>query len=606
MTESAAPKPKARKSTSDSQIVQLLRLGIVWLAIYAIYRHFHLPPGAVLLLGALALPLLRGPVRAVYMVALPVFSLVLLLKAPEGSTALSLFDLELIPTRIDRISLLFGYIFHVAALIGVIYSLHVKDTVQQMAGLMYAGSALGAVFAGDLLTLFVFWELLAVTSALLVWAPRTERSVRAGMRYLVVQVLSGVILLAGILIRYADTGSLAFGNMTENMGAGEWLILLAFGIKCGFPLLHNWLIDAYPESSPAGTVFLCAFTTKTAIYALARGFPGVEMYGVQILFYVGLVMTAFPIFYAVIENDLRRVLSYSMINQLGFMVCGIGLGTELAINGAVAHAFADILFKGLLFMAMGAVVLRVGHCRASDLGGLYKSMPKTTALCLVGALSISAFPFFSAFVTKSMIMTAALEEGHHWAWLVMLFASAGVLEHAGVKIPYFGFFGRDSGLRTREAPTNMLVAMSIAAVLSVAIGCLPGAFYSLLPYKTGYPPYTFAHVIPQVQLLMFAGLAIVWLHRSGRYPREIRATNLDFDWTYRRALPVLVDGVRVRVAAVREKVVESLFGLAGIVSDLAYGLAAPHRVLARTWSIGTGVLWITLFLGLYLMIYFLS
>ncbi|MCZ6523472.1 MAG: proton-conducting transporter membrane subunit, partial [Alphaproteobacteria bacterium] len=228
--------------------------------------------------------------------------------------------------------------------------------LQHVSAMLYAGSALGAVFAGDLITLFVFWELLALTSVFLIWARNSERSFETGFRYLVIQVVSGVLLLSGALILAHETGSLSFDHIGLEAGVGGWILLLAFGIKAGFPLFHNWITEAYPESTPTGAVFLSAFTTKVAVYALARGFAGTE-----VLIYVGTVMTFFPIFYAVLENDLRRVLGYSMINQLGFMVTGIGIGTGLAVNGAVAHAFADVIFKGLLFMSMGAVMTMTGR-----------------------------------------------------------------------------------------------------------------------------------------------------------------------------------------------------------------------------------------------------
>ena len=321
-------------------------------------------------------------------------------------------------------------------------------------------------------------------------------------------------------------------------GIGSWLLLLAFGIKAGFPLLHGWLVDAYPEATPTGTVLLSAFTTKVAIYALARGFAGTEL-----LVYVGAVMTCFPIFYAVIENDLRRVLAYSMINQLGFMVCGIGIGSALALNGAVAHAFNDVIFKGLLFMAMGAVLYRTDRINGSDLGGLYKSMPQTAGLCIVGAASISAFPLFSGFVSKSMIITALMQEYHagetlyQWVWLALLFASAGVFHHAGIKIPYFAFYAHDAGIRTREAPLNMRLAMLLSASLCVLIGCFPQWLYGLLPWPVDYNPYDLSHVLSQLQLLCFAALAFAWLNLAGLYPPELRSTNLDVDWTYRRWWP---------------------------------------------------------------------
>jgi len=463
---------------------------------------------------------------------------------------------------------------------------------------LYAGSALGAVFAGDLITLFVFWEGLALTSVFLIWARDTERSLKAGVRYLVVNVVSGVVLLSGALIRVYETGSIAFDHIGLDGSLGAWLILIAFGIKAGFPLLHNWLIDAYPEGTPTGTVFLSAFTTKVAVYALARGFAGTEL-----LIYVGVVMTCFPIFYAVIENDLRRVLSYSMINQIGFMVTGIGLGSALALNGAVAHAFADVIFKGLLFMSMGAVLYMTGRTKGSDLGGLYKTMPFTATLCVIGAASISAFPLFSAFVTKSMIMSAALEEGHIWIWLPLLFASAGVLEHAGIKIPYFAFFAHDSGIRTKEPPRNMLVAMTIAAVLCIGIGVFPKALYSLLPYATEYWPYDVTHVVTQTQLLVFGILSVVVLIRAGIYPPELRAINLDADWSYRWLGVRLVRGVRSTVGTLDRGLRNAVLGtVRGGLRGLAAG-HGPKGLLSRTWPTGSMVLWVAILLGVSLFLY---
>ena len=382
----------------------------------------ELPPFLLFYIAALVAAVLPRAPRLVLMLAVPLASCAMLLQLPtELSVNLVLMDLQLEPLRVDRLSRLFGILFHIGAFIGIVFSLHTRDRTQHVAALAYAGSALGAVFAGDLLTLFVFWELLAVSSVFLIFASRTERSYGAGMRYLVIQVISGVLLLAGALMLYGQSGALRFEHIGLN-GFASVLIFIAFGIKCAFPLLHNWLTDAYPEATPTGTVFLSAFTTKVAVYALARGFAGTEL-----LVYIGAVMTCFPIFYAVIENDLRRVLAYSMINQIGFMVVGIGLGTALALNGAIAHAFNDVIFKGLLMMSMGAVLHMTGRMNGSDLGGLYKSMPVTTTFCIIGAASISAFPLFSGFVSKSMVMVAVLEEGHPVVWLALLFASAGVI-----------------------------------------------------------------------------------------------------------------------------------------------------------------------------------
>jgi multicomponent Na+:H+ antiporter subunit D len=554
-------------------------------------------PGLVLILGAIAVPLLRGVTRQVYMLALPLLALLmaafLLESGVHGRLALLGVELELV--RVDRLSTIFGIIFAIAAAIGVLYSQHEQDPVQQTAGLIYAGAAIGAVYAGDLLTLFIFWEITAVSSVFLIWASGTERAYKAGMRYLIIQVGSGVLLMAGAILHYADVGSLTFEKLGLN-SFSNMLIFLAFGIKCAFPLLHNWLEDAYPEATVGGTVMLSAFTTKLAVYALARGFPGTEL-----LVYIGVVMTAFPIFYAVIENDLRRVLAYSLNNQLGFMVAGIGVGTPLAINGTAAHAFCHIIYKALLFMSMGAVLHRTGTIKGSELGGLYKSMPWTTGFCIVGAASISAFPLFSGFVSKSMIVTAVAEQGYFVPWLLLLFASAGVFHHSGIKIPFFAFFAHDSGIRVQEAPKNMLIAMAIASVLCVGIGIFPQPLYMLLPHPVDFHPYTVAHVITQLQLLLFSALAFTWLMWSGVYPPELRSTNIDFDIVYRKLLPYLFENFAKMLVHIGDASSNFLGKIFSRMIEQIYRYYGPHSIMAKSVSAGIMVFWVLTMFGTYLV-----
>ncbi|WP_076539608.1 Na(+)/H(+) antiporter subunit D [Shewanella sp. UCD-KL21] len=562
----------------------------------------ELPPFVLFLIGGLIAATTRGKLRGALMIAIPIVSGLHLWSVPEGIHLQFMFlDYQLVPYRADKLSLMFGYIFHIAALISIIYSLHVKDTVQQVATMFYAGSAIGAVFAGDLLTLFVFWELLAFTSVFLIWARRTSRAYSAGMRYLIMQVLSGVILLVGALFYISDTGSVAFEYIGID-GIAGWLIFIAFGIKCAFPFAHTWLTDAYPEATPTGTVILSAFTTKVAVYALARAYPGTEL-----LIYIGAAMTCFPIFFAVIENDLRRVLAYSLINQVGFMVVGIGIGTSLALNGAVSHAFNDVIFKGLLFMSMGAVLHMTGRINGSDLGGLYKTMPKTTLLCIVGAASISAFPLFSGFVSKSMVMSAAIETGHDWVWLMLLFASAGVFHHAGIKIPYFAFFAHDSGIRANDPPNNMLLAMFISACLCIGIGIYPAALYSLLPYDTGYNPYDATHVLAQTQLLLFSALAFVWLNLKGKYPPELRSTHLDVDWAYRRLVPNALQRMFAVIWKVDAEVRQSIRDkLNQCQAFLARQYKGGGSFISTDYPSGNMVLWVAVILASYLFIGFVS
>jgi multicomponent Na+:H+ antiporter subunit D len=556
-------------------------------------------PALVIMIGALLVPFLRGTLRNVYMLALPIAAFALFVTMPDGDHgAFAYLGVEIVPIRIDGWTRLFGYIFLLATLISVIYALHVRDWIQQVAGLVYAGGAIGAVLAGDYLTLFVFWEVTAIASVFLVWASRTERSYRSGIRYVTVQLLSGVLLLMGGLVLYSESGSLRFENVGLN-GVGGWLIFIAMGIKCAFPLMHNWLQDAYPEATETGTVFLSAFTTKLAIYALARGFAGTEE-----LIWIGAVMTAFPIFYAVIENDLRRVLAYSLNNQLGFMVVGIGIGTELALNGTAAHAFCHILYKALLFMSMGAVLHRVGTVNGSALGGLYKSMPWTAGFCIVGAASISAFPLFSGFVSKSLIISAVAIEGHYWVWAILLFASAGVFHHSGIKIPYFAFFAHDSGIRCKEAPSNMLVAMGIAAAFCIGIGVFPAGLYALLPFDVDYEPYTAAHVLTQMQLLIFSALAFSVLMWYRIYPPELPSVNLDTDYVYRRIAPAVVRVGTTVLASVRGQATHATFSALHGIAGLSQRYFGAGGMFSRTLSTSTMVVIVTMMLGLSLVLFY--
>ena len=560
---------------------------------------FALPPALIFFVGAALIAVLRrdgqARLRNIVLVATPIVGLVNLTAIlPGESWTYALFDLDLALIRADRLSLLFGLLFHIGAFIGAIYGLRSSHSGQHVAALAYAGGALGAVFAADFLSLFFFWEVMAVSSAFLVWAGRSEAASTAGIRYLVIHVASGLLLLAGALLHLDRTGSLAFGHV--GLGSLEGgLIFLAFGIKAGFPLLHNWLTDAYPESTPAGTVFLSMFSTKVAIYALARGYPGTEL-----LIYIGATMTVFPIFYAVIENDLRRVLGYSMINQIGFMVVGIGIGTELALNGAISHAFNEVLFKSLLFMTMGAVLLRAGTVKGSELGGLYKTMPRTAALCLVGAASISAFPLFSGFVSKSMVMAAALEEGHEFVWFALLFASAGVFHHAGIKIPFFAFFAHDSGIRTSEPPANMMLAMTLAAAACVFIGVFPAFLYGLLPWAVDYAPYTYPHVMVQMQLLMFSALAFIGLKLTGIYPPELRSVNLDAEWVYRHAGPRALRAVASNGDYMAAGAASALREMAAPALDRLF---RPQGTIARSLPTGAAAFWVAAVLAAILVLY---
>ena len=589
----------------------------------------RLPPGALLIVGGLCLTLLRGRWQQLGLVLLPLLSAAHLayvvnanwsvINDPHGlQIPLHLFAYDLTPIRIDRLSLVWGCIFHIAALLSAVYAWHLKDAMQHVSAMTYAGVAIGAVFAGDLITFFIYWELATVSSVFLIWASRNARSYRAGMRYLIIQVTSGLILLSGILLHFRDTDSLAFLDAfhrilpaTEDRflglnSVGTALIFLAFGIKAAFPLLHNWLEDAYPEATVTGTVFLSAFTTKLAIYALARGFPGTEL-----LIWIGATMAVFPLIFATIENDLRRVLAYCLNNQLGFMVVGVGLANfakypevaQLAINGTAAQAFAHVLYKSLLFMATGAVLFRTGTIKASELGGLYKSMPWTMTFCMIGTAAMSA-PLFCGFVTKSLVISAVAERHLTVVWLILYLATAGVFM-MGIKVVFCAFFAHDTGHKVVDAPRNMITAMGMGAALCIFVGVAPQALYGILPYHVEYSPYTASHVVTQLQLLAFSGLAFAALKLTGVYPAEQPSVVLDSDWLYRKPLPAAAHGLFQIGVAIRAKSIQIVLWILTPAWSWIRTRSGSQGALGRSWTTGGMVIWAAIMLGAYLILYYM-
>ena len=527
-------------------------------------------PGLLLILGAWVLLFLKGRVKRLVMLLLPAAAVVdCLLMTPGTYGVASFLGQDLVFGRVDSLSLVFSYVFSLMAFLGMVYALHVEDDAEHVTALTYAGGALGVTFAGDFLSLYIFWELMAVSSVLLIWRRREASAVAAGFRYLLVHVVGGLILLAGIVLHWSQTRSLAFGDMGASSGGAWALILVAFLLNAAVPPLGAWLPDAYPEATVTGAVFMTAFTTKSAVYALIRGFAGTEL-----LVWLGAVMAVYGVVYAVLENDARRLLAYHIISQVGYMVCGVGIGTALAINGVTAHAFAHILYKGLLFMGAGAVLQVTGLRRLSDMGGLYKTMPVTLGLYMVGAFAISAVPLFSGFVSKSMVVSAAGEEHLAMVFLLLTLASAGTFLHTGLKLPYYMFFGKDSGVHGEEPPRNMLVAMGLAAVACVLIGVFPDLLYRHLPYTVDYIPYTLQHVTSTVGMLVFTALGFFLLLKHLDPEPTI---SLDTDWFYRRGssgFVALVPGPLARleygfVGEIYEFVIRRLLlGAAGLLHKI--------------------------------------
>ncbi len=572
---------------------------------------FMLPPGLILILGAFILPQVEGRVRHALLLALPLLTLLMVWLIPHGShLTLGLMEYELEPLRSSAEGRLFATVFAVAAFAGGWYALNKATLLELSAAFFYAGSAIGVTFAGDLITLFIYWELMALGSTLVLWAngKQNPRAYPASMRYLLVHLCGGVVLMAGIAGHVYATGSIAFSSMTMTDGLAKWLILAGFLVNVGAPPLSAWIADAYPEASPSGMVFLSAFTTKTAVFVLIVGFPGTE-----ILIYIGLYMVFYGIVYGLLENNLRRLMAYSIVSQVGFMVTAVGIGTELALNGAAAHAFAHIIYKALLLMSAGSVLLMTGKRHCTDLGGLFKHMPITAIAGITGALAISAFPFTSGFVTKSLETAAAYQFAATasdpmllvWVWFLLTAASAGSFLYVGLKFPWFVFFNKDAGLRPTDPAPHMQYAMWFFAFLCIALGVFPEALYAILPYQNdllaqpkSYQQYTASHLLSQFQLLLFAGLAFFALLPLLKQTLTI---SLDVDWIYRRLFKVLGQEFTFKVGDLGGKTEAKIHGRIKRLIAHMHGPSGPRI----HWPSGFMVLWVAVLLVGALGLYYL-
>ncbi len=490
-------------------------------------------PGIIFIIAALLVPIARWRrLKQFILLFAPFVAFIDLLYLKPGKHWLIDFvGYRLVLGYVDKLSMVFAYVFVIMAFLGMVYALHVEEDGQHTAAFFYVAGALGVTFAGDFFTLFAFWELMAASSVFLIWYEKTKRALLAGFRYLMVHLFGGCILLAGIIIYVVNRGSIEITRLTMN-SLGEVFILIGFILNAAVPPLHAWLPDAYPEGTITGSVFLTAYTTKSAVYILARVFPGVEL-----LMWLGAIMAVYGVVFAIMEDEIRRLLAYHIVSQVGYMVCGVGIGTEMAINGSSAHAFCHILYKALLFMGAGGVIYATGRRRMIDLEGrdLYKKMPMCLALYMVGAFSISAVPLFNGFISKNMVVAAAGEAHKPIIEMLLHIASVGTFLSVGLKLPWRTWFGRSSGVKeeieVKKLPANMLLAMALTSFLCIFTGCYPKILYDILPYPVHYHPYTAYHVVSMMQLLLLTALGF-WL-LIDRLKGEATIT-LDTDWFYRK------------------------------------------------------------------------
>lgn len=560
-----------------------------------------LPPALILLVSAVLTPLTRGHLRTAVILLAPLVTLWAIWLVPDGvATSINFIDYQVEPVEGSPLRRLFATIFAIMAFGGGLYAFRQARAAELAAAQAYAAGAIGVCFSGDLITMFVWWEMMAIFSTVVVWCGGTPDSQAAGIRYAIMHLLGGIILKVGIDAVAVQTGSVDIRPMLATDFA-TWMLLIGILINAAAPPVSAWLADAYPEASPTGSVFLSAFTTKTAVLALILLFPGEP-----VLIGVGLFMVMYGIIYALLENDARRILAYSIVNQVGFMVCAIGIGTELALNGAAAHAFAHIIYKALLFMSAGVVIYHTGKSKCTDLGGLFRTMPLTTICGIIGALAISGFPLTSGFTTKTMISQAAANESLVVVYMALAAASAGVFLHAGIKFPWFVFFQKDSGLRPKDAPWNMAAAMVLFSAICLLIGIFPETLYQLLPYAVEYQAYSASKVVFYLQLLLFSGLAFFLLLPLMQRTLTI---SLDSDWLWRVVINRFVIVITAAMTALSAKL--------GLISDKSLGalkLYAESRfgerlessragVFARAWTIGTTALWIAILLSAYVLVY---
>jgi multicomponent Na+:H+ antiporter subunit D len=562
----------------------------------------YLPPALALLVGALLIGLVRGRLRDAVVLVAPLVTLWLVWQVPNGVVFdMAFLDYRIEPLEGSPVRRLFATIFALMAFVGGLYAFRQAKWYELASAYAYAAGAVGVCFAGDLITLFLFWELMALFSTVVVWCGGSPAARAAGVRYAIMHLLGGVILKVGIEGVVVHTGSIDIQAFAAD-NFDTWMMLIGILINAAAPPVSAWLADSYPSSSATGSVFLSAFTTKTAVLALMLLFPGE-----QVLIYIGLYMVMYGIIYALLENDVRRILAYSIVNQVGFMVCAIGIGTQMAINGAAAHAFAHIVYKALLFMSAGVVVYRTGMNRCTDVGGLFRTMPLTAACGIIGALAISGFPLTSGFTTKTMISQAAANDGLVWVYMLLAAASAGVFLHAGIKFPWFVFFQKDSGLRPKDAPWNMGLAMVLFAAVCILLGVMPELLYTHLPYPVDYVPYTAGKVLFYLQLLMFSGLAFFLLLPLMQRTLTI---SLDFDWVWRvlfaRTAAYLTE-LMIRLRALLQAGLGKVLATMRRHAQRHLGVVPGERmpgILARTWPIGVTAIWIAILLSAYVGVYY--
>ncbi|MBQ3291410.1 MAG: hypothetical protein IJH43_03410 [Mogibacterium sp.] len=497
-----------------------------------------LHPGLIMIGFGIIVMLLPRPFRKPLGLIAPIAATYALFQMTEESSLTydiaSYIHMEFI--HFDGLSFAFMLAFCIIAILNGFYGEGIQHRYECGMSLVYAGSVMGVVLAGDCISLIVFWEVSAFASMYVIYAKHDRQSARASFRYILMHAFGGNMLLAGLIIYMFH-----YGNQIENIVNcyGEpcfWLIAIGVAVNAAIPPVHAWLPDAYPESTATGTVYLSSFTTKAAIYLMIRMFAGLES-----LVWIGAIVSIYAACMAIMENDIRRLLAYHIISQLGMMIAAIGVGGAIGADAATAHAITNIMFKGVLMMGAGAVIYATGKSKITELGGMAKKMPVTAICFLISSLAIAGLPGLSGFVSKALIMDGLHEGGFVIPGLLVTAGGVGTLLSITLKINWFVFFGPcddpEESKVVRKIPFTMELAMILGTIITMLIGFFPAKFYALMPNATIVDPYNMGHVLEYIAI--FAGGSIpFFLYLKKMKPHD--EITIDFDWFYRKPLNALI------------------------------------------------------------------
>ncbi len=350
--------------------------------------------------------------------------------------------------------------------------------------LLIVAGMMGVALTGDIFNLYVFFEIMCISSYALVAFRRKWQSIEASIKYMIVSSLGTSFILLGIALLYGLVGSLNIADLAQKLGQVSpsavivplALFVTGLGIKIAVVPLHMWMPDAYQAAPSAVAALFSGATATVGIYAMVRvvyTLFGAFAIGIM-LAALGLVTMVIGALMALAQRDLKRLLAYSGISQVGYVLLGIGLGTVLGIQGGLFHLFNNAIYKTMLFMIAGAIIYRVGTSNMDQLGGLWKNMPVTATLFVVGALAISGVPPFNGFASKWMIYVAGIEAGQPVFTIIALITSALTLAYFLKALNSIFLGQRPKHLSdVKETPLPMMFPIMLLAVLCVVFGVLP-------------------------------------------------------------------------------------------------------------------------------------